>query len=100
MYISDIRGGRSCRLPSSEKHLGRLARTLGHHEDDGFGTRLALAQLDVVVEEQVGQDDLDLLRREEAARAGVLAEPKVLARVADAGELVSAGLAGGGEGPR
>lgn len=83
-------------LPPPEQHLGGLARALGHHEDDGARAGLAVAQLDLVVEQQVAQDHLDLLRGEEAARARVLAEPEVLVRVPDAGELVLARAEGGG----
>jgi hypothetical protein len=83
----------SHRAPPEENLSLRIWR-LAHHDHHGLGARRTFLEPQVVVDEQVGQHHLDDAGREEAARASMLAGPKVHVHVADARELVAVGVVG------
>lgn len=77
----------SCLGAPLEHDFGLGVGSLAHHEHDGLWPTLAILELDVVVHDEVGENDLDLVSGKEAARASVLSEAKVDVVVANAAEL-------------
>ncbi len=65
----------------------RVSKDINLKHDISGPSNNAILELEVVVRENVGQGDLDLVAGKEAARTGVVAETELHAVVRWAGEL-------------